>query len=309
MPEYAIYPVTRAIVAGEYDSAAYHLKHLRHTFGPHPLIYLTWAGLFQTRMIDYENYHDESVFESYLDSCIMSVQLHLKSDQPEYGFYLGTALGYKAAHLGKRGSYYQAFKQGKKSIDYLEQSLKLDSLHYNAYLGLGIYHYWVSKKTHWFHFLPGIADNSRLGIELITQAKNHSELTKYAATDMLAWVMIEEKRYAEALSICRDLIHEFPESRMFYWTQLAAAEKNEDFVLMETTLLKLIGLIQADSCNNHYNEIILLEKLGRLYHRQNKNQQCRSTVDYALNLPVDPSHHSKIQPSYQSLKNLKKACQ
>lgn len=308
IPEHIIYPITYTIVAGQYSTALIALQQLRLEYGAHPLIFLTLAGLYQTRMIDYENYSDEALFEAYLDSCEQSAYQLYTPDRKEFGFYMGTTRGYKAAHLGKKGSYYQAFKLGKKSINYLEQSLQLDSLYYNSYLGLGIYHYWVSKKTYWFSFLPGISNHCDQGIRWITLAKTHSGLMKYAAADMLAWVMIEEKRYLDAQAICTDLIREFPESRMFYWTQLAIAEKRADTGLKEKTLLKLLQLIQADTCNNHYNEVILLEKLGKLYHYQKKNQQCRKTVDYALNLPIDITKNPKIQPSYQSLKNLKKAC-
>lgn len=71
-------------------------------------------------------------------------------------FYLAFSYGALGASAAVDKSYYQAFLKGRKAKNYLEKVVELDSTYFDAYFGLGIYHYYVGLLPGIFRFFAGI---------------------------------------------------------------------------------------------------------------------------------------------------------
>ena len=64
-------------------------------------------------------------------------------DQKDALFCLGTTHIYLAAYYGWDAHWWKAYRYGAQGIDYLEQLIRRDPDYYDAYLGLGLYHYYT----------------------------------------------------------------------------------------------------------------------------------------------------------------------
>lgn len=78
--------------------------------------------------------------ESYINS---------RSDDPEANYYLGISHGVLGIYHVLNKNYFKGYLNGRKGKKYLEKTVDLDSTYYDAYLGLGIFHYYVD-------LLPGV---------------------------------------------------------------------------------------------------------------------------------------------------------
>ncbi len=70
-------------------------------------------------------------------------------ETPESLYYLGLTYGLLGIYHVVNRNYFRGYIYGRKGKNYLEKVVKLDSTYYDAYLGLGIFHYYVD-------LLPGI---------------------------------------------------------------------------------------------------------------------------------------------------------
>ena len=68
----------------------------------------------------------------------------------------GLAQGLKGVYAVIRRSYFKGYWYGKKAKGAMEDAVKMDSTCYDAYLGLGIFHYYASLLPGFTRFLAGI---------------------------------------------------------------------------------------------------------------------------------------------------------
>ena len=64
-------------------------------------------------------------------------------DDPDALYYLGISYGVLGIYHVLNRNYLRGYYYGRKGKNYLEEVVKIDSTYYDAYLGLGIFHYYV----------------------------------------------------------------------------------------------------------------------------------------------------------------------
>jgi len=77
---------------------------------------------------------------------------------------LGSLYGYKAFAHARQKSYFNAAWDGKKSYSYFTDAVELNPKTYDAYMGLGCYHYFASfapKALQWVISLLGVRNAAR----------------------------------------------------------------------------------------------------------------------------------------------------
>jgi len=77
-------------------------------------------------------------------------------DNTAANFHLGLCYGVKGIYQVMNRSYLGSFFTGRKAKGYLEKVVRLDSTYYDAYLGLGIVHYYLDLMPGIVKFLAGI---------------------------------------------------------------------------------------------------------------------------------------------------------
>jgi tetratricopeptide (TPR) repeat protein len=136
-------------------------------------------------------------------------------------FFLGGAYGYKARYLAIQEKWWSAYRTGKAGVGHLERVVETAPDLADAYLGLGIYHYYTDVLPSIFRFLGtfvGLRGDRERGFEEIRRALTEGELVAVEARFFLAELNTSfEKDHWTALGWSRSLRDEFPENELFAW--------------------------------------------------------------------------------------------
>jgi tetratricopeptide (TPR) repeat protein len=129
-------------------------------------------------------------------------------------FYIGGAYGSLGRYYTMTGSYLKAYWYGKKGVLYLEKVVALDPTYYDAYLGLGIYHYLADVLPRFvkiLSFLLGVEGDKEKGINELYLTATKGVYTKTEAMFFLGAIYTyREKEYEKAIVIFNELLEKYP---------------------------------------------------------------------------------------------------
>jgi hypothetical protein len=141
-------------------------------------------------------------------------------NRAEAWFYLAGAYAPLVQLRVLRSDRLAAARDGKKGKDALERALRLDPMLYDAYLGIGLYHYYAdvapmyAKVLRRILLLPG-GDRAR-GLKEILEARARGELLVGEAEFQLHQIYVwYERRPREALTLLESLESRYPANPIF----------------------------------------------------------------------------------------------
>ncbi|MBI3871686.1 MAG: hypothetical protein HY304_01240 [candidate division Zixibacteria bacterium] len=151
-------------------------------------------------------YRTDRYFDSataHLDSAIAiaQTQLSAQGDDADLLFVLGSGYAFRGALRGQQGGWWGAIRDGVRSAASLNKAVAMDSTLYDAYLGLGTYHYWKSAKSKHFTWLPFVKDRREQGIREATTAGRLGNITPMAAQKSLIVIYMNENRLDDARAL------------------------------------------------------------------------------------------------------------
>jgi len=136
-------------------------------------------------------------------------------------FFLGGAYGYEARYLALQENWWTAYRTGKKGVGHLEKVVEADPTFGDAYLGLGIYHYYADvlpKVLKIFGTLVGLRGDREKGLDEIRRARRDGALVEEECRFFLAEIESTfEENHWRALAYSRSLRDEYPENELFTW--------------------------------------------------------------------------------------------
>ena len=195
-------------------------------------IYLTIGNLVDPDVFDVaktlKSAYD-SRFEAVLNVAIRKAEDNIRADREPARNYLyqGLAYGLRARFTGLRDSDMPTARAGKKMRSLLLQTLKMDPGLNDAYLGLGIYNYFVDtlpgivKLLKFLIALPGGSRN--VGLQQLQKASYEADLVRGEAKFYLAknYSRRTDQQYAKSLQLFQELEQEYP--RNMLWKLLAGS--------------------------------------------------------------------------------------
>ena len=138
----------------------------------------------------------------------------------EAWFYLAAAYGPRVQWRILRGERIAAARDGKRIKDALERAIELDPTLYDAYFGIGLYHYYADvapaalKMLRWLLLLPG-GDRVQ-GLSEMLQARDRGELLAGEADFQLHLIYLwYEKKTTDALNLLERLEARYPHNPIF----------------------------------------------------------------------------------------------
>lgn len=172
----------------------------------------------------YQNYpQDENLKEKYKNITFEAVEvaeemLDKNENDLNAMFYLGGAYGNLGRYYVMDRSFAKAYWYGKKGKNYLLDVLQRNPKYYDAYLGLGTYHYYADVLPNVikaFSFLFGIQGDKELGIKELRLAISNSQNTKTESMIILGAIYTDmEKNYKKALPIFKELFEKYQDSKL-----------------------------------------------------------------------------------------------
>jgi tetratricopeptide (TPR) repeat protein len=224
-----------------------------YRYPKHPAGYLYRATVIQAHSIDFDVLIESGRFDSLLDQGKKTAS-SLPSPWCEY--FLGTANGCAAYAQVERGEWFGGVKKGMTSASEFEEVLEKDSSFYDAYVGLGTYYYWSSRKTAFIRWLPFVQDNRDLGIQLLSIGAEQSEYSRFAAISALVSIYLDADEYERAEVWARNGLKSYPENRMFLWGLATAFDREKHFPEAVSAYTNLLENILQVHFPHPYSEIV-----------------------------------------------------
>jgi len=223
------------IYSGRPDLAIPEARQLQQQQPNHPLGYLLeaeslWWGIWCTSS-DYRygmtmarHREKQAADQPYLNLATKAYVLadaQLKQHETgEMHLYAAMADSLHARLYGLRWENRATARAGVRAREHYERALALDPSLADAYLGLGLYNYYVdtlSTMARILRFVMGIPGGSKEeGIRQLHLAMLYGQLTPAVARFYLAINLHNyDQRYEEALQVLRPLVEEYPQNPLF----------------------------------------------------------------------------------------------
>ncbi len=128
----------------------------------------------------------------YFSDKAIELTKKLMEDDPDnkyYKLYLGAAYGNMGLYYLNNGSYWKAYRNGKKGKNYLEDALKTDPDFGDAQFGIGIFYYYtdvLSKYIKPLLYIIGMSGDRKKGLSMLEASLKNSTLAQVESRDYLA---------------------------------------------------------------------------------------------------------------------------
>jgi tetratricopeptide (TPR) repeat protein len=228
----------RRLMNGDIDGALHRFQELQEEDPSSPLgylfeadaywwkIYLTTGNLIDPDVFDVVSKSTspyDPIFESQVQQAISRADARVRARQDKARSLLeeGMAYGLLARFYGLRDNDLPTARAGKKMRSLLLQALKLDPNLTDAYLGIGIYNYFVDtlptiiKLLKFLILLPG--GDRELGLQQLETAARKGDLTRGEAMFYLAkdFSRTNERQYSKSLALFQELAAEYPDHQLW----------------------------------------------------------------------------------------------
>ncbi|MGB5107063.1 MAG: hypothetical protein WBP29_07380 [Candidatus Zixiibacteriota bacterium] len=250
------------------------------------MLYL--AGVDHAEMMDREDYARKDQFEASADAAIKMAERELAAGRDSAWAYLtiGNAHGYEASLEAKAGSWWTAMRRGLKAKGAYLNALKVDSQMYDAYLGLGTYHYWKSAKTEFINWLPFVGDRKNDGISELQLAVDSSLFSNHLALNSLIWIYLERKEPQSASDCAQRLSEKYPQSRLVKWGMAFSSYSAGHFHEAVQYFGDIITSLESDTSQNYFNLIECRFHRGKIFLSVNDSAAAKREFELLVKYPV-----------------------
>lgn len=251
-----------------------------------PVGYFFVAGAYRTIMYDYRSLAYQKEFEEYAEKAIDLGKELIESGKAssEDHFYYAGALGYLGIFKSDIGSWWSAFRLGLKAKAVMEKALEMDSTNYDAYFGLGTYHYWRSVKTKMFWWLPFVGDDRAKGIAEIKLAIEKGKYTGREGQYALLRIYNEERAHDTLITYfessgLKDYNPDDPYA--LWWVGLAYIGKQQ-WQMAVDTFRHLLSVLKSSPYSDGAGELECRYYLARCYYEMNSYDSCLGEIASVL---------------------------
>lgn len=251
-----------------------------------PMFHLIYGSILHAAMLDSEDYSREKEFFAHIDSSIDALEKWSDDNHndPWSRFFLGSAYGYKAILYTQKGSWLKSFINGIKAKNNFGKAIDMDPTLYDAYTGMGNYHYWSTVKLG--KYIPFLPDNREKGIEELMLAADSSLFSRLPAKTGLAWALINEKRIVKAIQIGKELHRETGGGRNALWILGGAYWRAGNLILSAEYYGQLIDSYERAGDQNYYNLIFCRYRRGVCLAEMRRDEEARREFDTLLSYKI-----------------------
>jgi len=205
----------RNIIEQDYTKAEKNFIQLGKQYPELPFSNIYLAACKIAEAYDYAEQYESEYIENNLEKAKKVAGDLLDSDEDNlwYNYIYALAEGYSAYYDAINENWFSALSTGTNSISSFGNCLNLDNNFYEAYIAIGTYEYWKSRKTEFLEGLPFYDDEMDVGIEKLRMAAELASYNSYLAIYSLIWIYIDQKDFNIAINLGEKAIKEFPESR------------------------------------------------------------------------------------------------
>ena len=271
------------IVKQDYKSADKTFNNLNDKYPSLPLGKIYLAANKIAEAYDYSEEFDETfIYENLEVAKQQSLKLEEEDNQNIWNqYFIALSEGYHSYFEALNNNWFSALSSGVNSISKFEQILEADKNFFEAYIAIGTFEYWKSRKLESVNWLPFSDDNRDIGIEFLIVAIDSSSYNSHLALSSLIWIYIDQKKYDMAIEVAQIALEEFPQSRTFKWGMARAYEDLNPLKSIEL-YKEILNSYPPLKNGNFKNEITLKHIIAQLYAKLGNIDQANKYCDEVL---------------------------
>lgn len=256
-----------------YEKALSIFSELIRDYPQHPIGYFGAAGTYQTILRNYRITAFEVRYDSLLDKAV-EIGNHAVRRHPEDGlarFYLGGAYGFRGLYKFRKREWLSAFHDGVKGLLNLQESLEMNPELYDAYYGLGLFHYFRSARGSVLGFLNLYPEGKKQGIREIWLAIRKGFYSEVSGQYALMAIYYDEKEFDKAWKLNQRLLASFPDNPSCLYMRSRIAEQMQNWEEMSRASQKLLEHLETTGYGStgyeiecHYRIALSLYHLGEI---------------------------------------------
>jgi tetratricopeptide (TPR) repeat protein len=291
------------IYTDNFEQAYRTAERINDTLPGMPVYNLMMASILQSRMTDLEDYSEKDRFFSLLDGCKGFFQDWIEDNpgDPWGHYFLGMVHAAKAMWHGQQKSWLKSFIEGLKARNKFSKAIELDPGLYDAYAGLGNYHFWSSAML--ARYLPFVPDNRERGLQELRLAMDSSYFSSEPAATGLAWALIHEKKFAEARQIGLELYKKTSGGRISLWVLGSVSWQSGDLVNAGRYYGRLIDSLNREGGGNKYNLIFCRYRRGVSFYNRKEYERAKEDFEILLSYDVSKAIRSRHKMTYEKARD------
>lgn len=295
------------ILNQNYDLARARFTQLNQKYPELPLgkIYLAVTDI--TKAFDYGEEVNSDISKNLNSALEQSEQLLDKDPSNIWNsYFVALAKGYRAYQKVLNGDWLTAITNGLSSVNYFEDCLEMDSTFYEAYVALGTYKFWKSRKLEFLEWLPFFSDESYNGIKYLELALEKTSYNRNLAAVSLIWIYIETKNTMRGIEIAEAELRKNPINRTLKW---ALARAYEDVNLRKAIQIynELLTSYQNIPNQNHFQEITLKHVIAQQYVKLGEKREALRLCEEILSENnLTESVREKLSDRLKRVRKMKK---
>jgi tetratricopeptide (TPR) repeat protein len=277
------------IVNQDYASAKKYFNTLNEEYPQLPLGKIYLAANKIAESYDYAEDFDETYILNTLESAKEQSEKLIDLDKSNIWsrYFYALAEGYISYYDAIEGSWFSALSTGINSISEFEKILIEDKNFYEAYIAIGTFEYWKSRKLEFMDWLPFATDTKNIGIDRLLVAIDSSSYNSHLAINSLIWIYIDQKKYDYAIKVAEKALSQFPQSRTFKWGLARAYEEKNPLRAIEL-YLDILHSYPDSLKENYINEITLKHLIAQQYAKMGDKEKALKYCDEILSMKNIP---------------------
>jgi tetratricopeptide (TPR) repeat protein len=299
-------------VTERFDEAREHFQTMINHDTTDHAAYLLLAGVWHGEMFDREDYSTRSEFDSLVDMALSLAEKAIAENRNPAWAHLtrGNAYAYIATLETKVGSWWSALRKGLAAKDEYLEALKLDPTLFDAYLGLGSYHYWKSAKTEFINWLPLVPDRKDEGCAELQLAIDSSLFSGDLATNSLLWIYLDWGQPEKAYNIATRLHQKFPDSRLFTWGLAISSYYSRHLSEALESFGKILDMIEHQPGQDNFNTIECRFYRARIFQMLHEKEKAIAELQKLLSYPISKEikdrQQEKLRKAREMLEEMQK---
>lgn len=297
---------------GQYQEAIDTFDAFINQHPKNPAGYFFKAGAYQLRSMAYETDVWDDLQRTLLDSSLdLSGQAIAHDSHDPWAFFIrGGTYAYRAAIKVRTKDYFSALSNGLSAVSDLNKAAALEPRLYDAYMGIGSFHYFRTKAASVLKWLPFIGDNREQGIAEIKLAIEKGRYSKVMAQNGLAWIYVDYEKYPLALEQARQLESSYPQNHVFFWIAPEVHWRTKQWDKGSAGYARLLKLLDQSQPMNNFNRVVVGSRLAKCYYQQKKYREALEASQKALGLALDERSAQRLKyergRAYEVLKQSEK---
>ena len=268
-----------------------------------PIYHLIYASVMHADMLDAEDFSREKIFFAHIDTSINLLEKWVDGnpDDPWGLFFLGTSYGYKSMLYAQQRRWLKSMIDGLKARGKFSKAIELDSTLYDAYTGIGNYHYWSTVKLG--KYVPFLPDNRDRGISELQLAKDSSLFSRLPAQAGLAWALIQEKKLRQAIQLGNRMKEETGGGRNSLWILGGSYWRTGELNLAAEYYDNLIDSFIKAGNQNYYNLIFCRYRRGVCLFKMKKYKEAKMELETLLSYDVSRDVKKRHKKTYENTRD------